>query len=206
MNITNSETAQNIPASPRQTFALFCATGRDFRSRNLSYAKAHECLSAISNLRNQKAEALKVVEDIISGNTPSVIPTPVAPKCPSFKEIYLKARNAGMEAAQNCMPTPMVVGTPTTPLGNDIDTNKQMYFVSEGVCGFAWIQVKPGTSAFAKWLKKNNLARPDSYYGGVSIWVGEFNQSMQRKEAYANAFANVLNECGIRAYSMSRMD
>ena len=45
-----------------------------------------------------------------------------------------------------------------------------------------------------------------SYYGGVDIWVGEFNQSMERKEACAAAMARVLNEAGIKAYSMSRMD
>ena len=30
----------------------------------------------------------------------------------------------------------MVVGTPTTPLGNDIDYSKETYYVADGLCGF----------------------------------------------------------------------
>ena len=44
-------------------------------------------------------------------------------------------------------------------------------------CGFAWVNVKPGTSKFAKWLKEKELASKDSFKGGVTIWVGDFNQS-----------------------------
>ena len=36
--------------------------------------------------------------------------------------VYGQARDAGLAAAEGCTPTPMVVGQPTTPLGNDIDT------------------------------------------------------------------------------------
>ena len=35
--------------------------------------------------------------------------------------IYAEAHSAGMAAGHGCTPTPMVVGTPTTPLGDDID-------------------------------------------------------------------------------------
>ena len=30
----------------------------------------------------------------------------------------------------------MVVGTPTTPLGDDIDYSKDTYYVADGMCGF----------------------------------------------------------------------
>jgi len=123
-----------------------------------------------------------------------------------FETLYVRAREAGLAAGNGSKPTPMVVGSPSTPFGSDIDHSKPTFFVEDGVCGFAWIQVKPGTSAFAKYLVKSGRARPDSYYGGVSIWVSDYNQSMQRKEAYAHAFAKVLVDAGIKAYSMSRMD
>ena len=42
-----------------------------------------------------------------------------------------------------CTPTPMMVGEPTTPLGNDIDYSKDTWLVNDGVCGFAWINIKP---------------------------------------------------------------
>jgi hypothetical protein len=123
-----------------------------------------------------------------------------------FETLFNKAHEAGMEAGNAVTPRPMLVGSPSTPLGNDIDPNKETWLVSEGVCGFAWIKIGDGRSAFARWLKKTDRAG-DAYPRGVSIWVSEFGQSMQRKEAYARAFANVLQEAGIKnVYAQSRMD
>ena len=123
-----------------------------------------------------------------------------------FEALYNQAREAGLAAGAGSKLTPMVVGSPTTIFSNDIDSTKPIYFVEDGVCGFAWINVKPGTSSFAKYLVKTGRARSDSYYGGVTIWVSEYNQSMQRKESYAHAFAKVLSDNGIKAYAASRMD
>ena len=120
--------------------------------------------------------------------------------------IYEKAHAAGMAAGNGCTPTPMVVGQPTTPLGNDIDYSKETYYVSDGVCGFAWINIKPARGKFVKYLKDNNIGRKDSYYGGYTIWVSGFGQSLDRKSAYARAFVKVLNDNGLKAYAMSRMD
>ena len=120
--------------------------------------------------------------------------------------IYEKAHAAGMAAGNGCTPTPMVVGQPTTPLGNDIDYSKETYYVADGVCGFAWINIKPARGKFVKYLKDNNIGRKDSYYGGYTIWVSGFGQSLDRKSAYARAFVKVLNDNGLKAYAMSRMD
>jgi hypothetical protein len=122
-----------------------------------------------------------------------------------FKGLYKKAATAGHAAAKAATPAPMVVGT-AVGLTDEIDSTKPRYFVPEGVCGFAWIIVRPGNCRFANWLKRQNLAKHDSYYGGVTIWVGEYGQSMTRKEAYAHAFATVLRDAGITAYPYSRMD
>lgn len=73
-------------------------------------------------------------------------------------------------------------------------------------CGFAWIKVRPANSPFANWLKKNGHVRGVAYHGGVDIWVHEFGQSMQRKEAFAHAFAEVIYNAGIKAYAQSRID
>ena len=120
--------------------------------------------------------------------------------------VYAEAHAAGMAAGNGCTPTPMVVGTPTTPLGNDIDYSKETYYVADGPCGFAWINIKPARGKFVKYLKDNNIGRKDSYYGGYTIWVSGFGQSLDRKSAYARAFVKVLNENGLKAYAMSRMD
>ena len=120
--------------------------------------------------------------------------------------IYSEAHSKGLAAGNACSPTPMVVGQPTTPLGNDIDYSKDTYYVSDGVCGFAWVNIKPARGGFVKYLKENGIGRKDSYYGGYTVWVSGFGQSLDRKTAYAQAFASVLKENGITAYSMSRMD
>jgi hypothetical protein len=73
-----------------------------------------------------------------------------------------------------------------------------------GVCGFAWVQFK-GNTAWAKWAKQNAGAR-SAYQGGLNIWVHQFGQSMECKEKYAYAFADVLNKHNIKAYASSRMD
>ena len=122
------------------------------------------------------------------------------------QEIYSEAHSAGMAAGHGCTPTPMVVGTPTTPLGNDIDYSKDTYYVADGLCGFAWINIKPARGKFVKFLKDNDIGRKDSYYGGYTIWVSAFGQSVTRKENYARAFAKVLGDNGITAYNMSRLD
>lgn len=120
--------------------------------------------------------------------------------------IIAAAEAAGMAAGNRCEPVPMIVGSPTSVLGSTIDPSKKTYFVEAGCCGFAWVNIKPGTSRIAKYLKSVGKAR-SSYTGGVDVWVSEFGQSMARKEDYAGAYARVLRDNGVdRAYSMSRMD
>lgn len=117
----------------------------------------------------------------------------------NFQAMYDAAHAAGDKAAINKIPTPMQV--------------QGFMPESEGLCGFAWVNVKPGTSRFAKWLKEKNLARKDDYYGGVTIWVGAYGQSVARKEAYVYAFAaeltTQLKAAGITkvsVYGASRLD
>lgn len=108
------------------------------------------------------------------------------------KELLDKAHAAGEEAAKACVPTPMHI--------------RGFAPIADGVCGFAWITIKPATSKLAKAAKEHYGARP-AYGGGIQIWVSAYDQSMQRKEAYAHAFARVLNDAGHdRVYPGSRMD
>ena len=121
-----------------------------------------------------------------------------------YSKLYNSANDAGRAAAEKRVPTAMVVSEHASPLDDSSPVAKQ-WLVPEGVCGFAWINIKPGNSPFANWLKKEKLARK-AYAGGVEIWVSAYGQSMERKEAYANAFATVLSFAGIKAYAGSRMD
>lgn len=110
-----------------------------------------------------------------------------------FKALWEKAEAAGMVAAKAVVPVPM-----------NVTDGTQVWHVPDGVCGFAWVKF-PGNTPFGRWAKKAGKASK-SYTGGLMYWVTVGGQAMQLKEAYADAFAKVLNEGGVKAYADSRMD
>ena len=120
-------------------------------------------------------------------------------------ELYYKAVKAGQQAAAKCNPTPMTVQQHASPF-NDTSPIVKEWYVPDGVCGFAWVRLTPARGKFVAWLKLNGIGSGDSYAGGYSIWIHNYNQSMQRKEAHARAMADVLNEAGLVAYAESRID
>lgn len=123
-----------------------------------------------------------------------------------FQDLYDKADEAGNKAVSELKVTPMLVGSAKSIFSDEIDYSKPTYVVADGPCGFASIQIKPATTKFAKWLVANRYAKRDSYEGGIYIYVGQFNQSYQKKTAYAQAFANVLRLAGYNSYVKSRLD
>jgi hypothetical protein len=112
-----------------------------------------------------------------------------------FTDLVEKARDAGLIAGRDCRPIPMYVVDQGVPIDR----------IDDGACGFAWVTVKPANSSFAIWAKKNKLMR-SAYGGGVQYWVSEFGQSVDRKAAFAGAFAKVLREAGINAVAGDRLD
>ena len=125
-----------------------------------------------------------------------------------MERIIEEAQAAGESAMEATRPTPMIVGTPVDMLdaNSPIDYTQKTYYVPQGMCGFAWVNVKPGNSRFAKYLKAQGLGRTDSYYGGVTVWISAGGQSYELKAAYARAYAQVLVDYGIKATSHSRLD
>jgi len=121
-----------------------------------------------------------------------------------FAKLWKKAKEAGMKAGENTQPTPMLLTEREQPFDR---TSKvvQTWYVQEGPCGFAWITVRPGTTAFARWLKKHAHGHK-GYYGGVEVFIDEHGQSIERKEAHAHALAAILREAGINATVGSRLD
>lgn len=88
-----------------------------------------------------------------------------------------------------------------------VTDGKHSWHVSDGVCGFAWVTVKPANSKIAKYMKDViRIANKSVCEPGIKYWISAYNQSMHKKEAYAYAFAKVLQENGIKAYAGSRMD
>lgn len=114
--------------------------------------------------------------------------------------LYQKAHEAGMKAYYDAKPVPMVV--------KDLQTG-QKWHESEGVCGFAYVVIKPARGKLVSYLKSVNKGYKSDYYGGY--WVGPageagMNQSLARKEAYCSAFAEVLTKAGVKCYTWSRLD
>ena len=60
-----------------------------------------------------------------------------------FDVVFQEAKQAAKEAFDKASTTPVVVGSPSTPFGNDVDPSKPMY-VMPGLCGFAWVNVYSG--------------------------------------------------------------
>lgn len=107
-----------------------------------------------------------------------------------FNALAREAHAAGDAAAVAATPRPMHVEGFAT--------------VEDGVCGFAWVNVK-GNTAFGRFAARVGW-RKDSYYGGRTLWVRAYGQSYTRKLAYATAYAKVLNDAGVPATAMGRMD
>jgi len=141
-------------------------------------------------------------------------------------QIIHEAKLAGEIAARNFKPTPMVVGQAVGLFGNQIVPGTEEV-VPEGVCGFAWVNIYRKSSEtnrqFIKELKEagmvdenkdsrshnpNHIFTKISYMGPVhyNFWCPLMTQGMGRKEAYCNAFAEVLRKYGISVSVGSRMD
>lgn len=115
-----------------------------------------------------------------------------------------KAIAAGIAAGTEKVPTPMIVEQHSN-MWDDNSPVEKSYYVPQGVCGFAWVNVRPGNSSFARWAVKEGLARK-SYSGGIDFWISDYGQSYEKKSAHAAAMAKVLEDAGLKAYAMSRMD
>ena len=115
-------------------------------------------------------------------------------------ELFQRAYAAGMDALNAARPTPVAW------VQTDLNNNPigQPCVDSEGMCGFAWIKIA-GNTGFARTMKSLGLFRK-AWDRGFDFWVSEGNQSIDRKEAFARAFAKVLNENGIKASVGSRLD
>lgn len=192
-----AEENKNQPATTKQTWALFRLTGKDYRKDNLTRQQASEM---ISKLYSEKG--------ITNVDTKK-------DKFKFFETVYNEAHKAGLEAGNKSKPTPMVVQQHSDMLDDNSPVKKE-WFVEGGVCGFAWIEIRPSNSTFGKWLKDTKRGGHSDYDHCIIVSCHEFGQSMQRKEAYCHAFVKALgkyakelqgnNKNPLRVYSRSRMD
>ena len=124
-----------------------------------------------------------------------------------FADILANASLAGFDAGQQATPETMIVTQHTNQL-DDTSPVAQQWIVPEGPCGFAWVNVSPGNSSFARWLVKNGHAHK-AHRGGVDIWIGAHGQSYERKRAHAGAMADEITRAeikGVTVYASGRLD
>lgn len=128
-----------------------------------------------------------------------------------LSRIWKEAWKAGDDAGKGASVTPMVVYE--AGLFDDKPLpGGQSWFVDDGVCGFAWVDIRPASHAgrsdcdLVKWMRSRDIGHYSEYHKSWQYSINEFNQSMQRKEAAARAIADVLTKYGYRAYDNSRMD
>ena len=120
-----------------------------------------------------------------------------------FVELIARALRAGEAAYQDCIPTPITfypAGTNPAVTGN---------IEMDGLCGFAWVRLKPANSPFANWLRKQENKRFRTHRGyptGLEMWPAGVSQSWERKKAWASAVAKVLSDAGLKAYAGDRLD
>ena len=130
----------------------------------------------------------------------------------TFDLIVKEADAAGKAAVEKLEVVPMIVGQETSIFSNKIDYSKPTYYVADGVCGFAWVDVYPANKGNTRAGKEERKLlesfgfRKNDYAKTYQLWVSAYNQSMQKKEAYARAYADVLRANGLKAYSGSRLD
>ena len=116
----------------------------------------------------------------------------------TVSELLKKAEETGMKAG---------LEVSTNPVYFKVTKTGETFDVAEGACGFAWVNISPARGKFVNYLKKIGKGHK-SYRGGWDYWVSskELGQSITRKEAYAEAFAKVLQEWNINAFAESRLD
>ena len=134
-----------------------------------------------------------------------------AVKTKSAYDILVEASESAEQAVKACRPTPIIVGSPSTPLGNDVDPTQQTWFVEGGVCGFASVVIKPARGSIVAELKKRKIGSAH-YGGGYSFSSWQLAPSIRQDQSYERAVAaargavEVLKKYGVNAYVDARID
>lgn len=126
-------------------------------------------------------------------------------------DLYLEACKNAIKAGMENKPTPIAVvsaGLDDKPLAD-----AKPSIIMEGLCGYAWVTIRPARGAFVKFMKSIDKGR-NGYYGGYEISTNvieretgvNFGQSYERKMAAAEAFAATLQTWGINAVAEGRLD
>lgn len=217
----------NSPATPRQLWALFCATKEDHRKKGLTKQEASDVLSTLNGKsgftsRNKKKSKKSTGEFTrrrgkgLGGGKEKLYKVAVNAGINKAAALLHIAIKAGEKAADDLTPVPMVVEQHADAI-NDNSPVVKSWKAPSGVCGFAWVNIKcrtAGNRKFINGLKKAGRAGKDhsfdwardDYLGGYTFWIVYGKQSYEKKVAYSGAFVGVLCDGGVEAYGYSRLD
>ncbi len=136
-----------------------------------------------------------------------------------YQKLFDALKSVSHEALAECpAPTPMIVGSPSTPLGTDVDPNQKTWFVEGGVCGFATVVLESGRTGFAQWLLAERSDKLGSKWWsagrtkGVGLYTfarygfADAGQSFERKRFIARKMASYLREQGYECWVDARVD
>lgn len=208
----------NPEAKPtrKQTWAVFCMTKTDIRAKKYNRGEVSQI---ISDLKDHGKATGPDGEEYFSkngkGSSNNASSTWAV-------ELVEKAAEAGQKAMEELIKSDTVAPMVVEQHVNQLDDNSPVenrWIVPGGPCGWAAIRVKCNNGPSRKFinqLKKAGLAggqnsfkdwTKSDYYGGfLKSFVLEGGQSLAYKEAYAHAYAVVLEAAGINTYVISRMD
>jgi hypothetical protein len=128
----------------------------------------------------------------------------------NYTGIWNKVQEEGRKAVEKLEVSPMIVQQ-VDLLNRPIPGTKPEY-VADGPCGFAWLEFRPASKAgkndceFVKWMRTNRIGSYDDYAKCWRFPIFDYNQSIQKKEAHAEAMAQCLRAVGINAHANSRLD
>jgi hypothetical protein len=141
-----------------------------------------------------------------------------------FRALFDAAHLAGLKAARYARPRLTRVVNPIAGAMIEYAPDWASDDAALGHCGYAWVRLRPATSAFARWCKARTMAQfgfpdrlcveRDPHLGGLVIDVNvqipreidRSGQSYEIKIAYANAFADILRSSGYCAQADGRLD
>lgn len=129
-------------------------------------------------------------------------------------DVYIRAAmEVADEAFLACKPVPMVVGQAADLFSNKIIPGTEE-IVEDGLCGFAWVRIKPARGPLIKYLKKidfgnKSFSEPGWYISFYDICPKRsHSQSIARKEAACRAFVAKMQEFmpDLTIFMESRLD
>lgn len=109
-------------------------------------------------------------------------------------------------ASKNIVPHPVRWASAHRWSDVGIDPDQPSWVENEGLCGFAWVTIRPARGEFVKYLKSRGIGHKNYSGSGWTINTTTLEQSFERNEAWANTFCAILEKYNIHSTVTTRLD